>query len=185
VFSECTSLTSGIIPNSATNIGEWAFAYCSNLTSVTIPNRVASIGQLAFFYCTSLTNVYFQGNAPTVDGAAGGADTTVFAGETGKVYYMPGTTGWTNTFGGWPTAQWFRPTPAILGVGNGLGVQGNRFNFTVSWATNTSVIIQACTNLANPVWTPIATNALSGGVVNFSDFTWTNAPGRFYRVSSQ
>jgi hypothetical protein len=65
------------------------------------------------------------------------------------------------------------------------GVGGVLFNFTVSWATNTSVIIQACTNLANPVWTSIATNALSNGVANFSDSKLTNSPSRFYRACSQ
>ena len=52
-FVECTSLTSVIIPNSVTSIGNYAF-YHSSLTSVTIPNSVTSIGDLAFSY-TSLT----------------------------------------------------------------------------------------------------------------------------------
>jgi hypothetical protein len=66
-----------------------------------------------------------------------------------------------------------------------VSAKSNQFYFTISWATNTAVIILASTNLANPVWTPIATNALSQGVVNFSDSSWTNAPTRFYRVRSQ
>jgi hypothetical protein len=135
-----------------------------------------------FFDCASLTKALFQGNAPTVNY---GADTTVFFGESGTVYYLPGTTGWTNTFGGWPTAPWYQPNPQILGNGNGLGVQSNQFSFTISWATNISVVVEACSNLANPVWMPVATNALSNGAYTFSDPQWTNYPSRFYRVRSQ
>ena len=36
--SSCRSLKKVTIPNSVTNIGNYAFAYCSDLTSVTIPN---------------------------------------------------------------------------------------------------------------------------------------------------
>ena len=54
-FSNCTSLTSVIIPNSVTSIGDWAFRNCSKLTSVTIPNSVTSIGDCAFEFCFSLT----------------------------------------------------------------------------------------------------------------------------------
>jgi hypothetical protein len=46
-------------------------------------------------------------------------------------------------------------------------------------------LVQATTNLANPVWTPLATNPLVGGMNYFSDPKWTNYPRRFYRVRSQ
>ena len=51
-FSRCKSLTSIIIPNSVTSIGEDAFRYCNNNNlSITIPNSVTSIGESAFRYC--------------------------------------------------------------------------------------------------------------------------------------
>jgi hypothetical protein len=128
---------------------------------------------------------YFQGNAPTVDGASGITDTTVFSNETGTVYYQAGTTGWGATFGGWPTALWSNSRPLILDAGHGLGVRSNAFTFTVSGTTNATVIVQTCTNLSPPVWTPIFTNSLSNGVFNFSDADWTNAPQRFYRAVTQ
>ena len=56
VFSECSNLTSIIIPNSVTHIGG-SFSGCTSLTSVTIPNSVVSIGDNAFYGCTSLTNL--------------------------------------------------------------------------------------------------------------------------------
>jgi hypothetical protein len=66
-----------------------------------------------------------------------------------------------------------------------LGAQDNQFSFTVTWVPNASVIVQACTNLADPVWIPVATNTLTDGVLNFSDSQWTNTVQRFYRVCSE
>jgi hypothetical protein len=147
------------------------------LTDVTIPNSVISIGADAFSYCTSLSSVYFQGNAPTLGG------TNVFNNDTVTIFYLPGTTGWGSAFAGRPTAVWTLPYPLILN--SSLGVQSNGFGFTVSWATNLSVVVEAFTDLKNPKWLPVTTNALNNGVVNFTDPQWTNYPRRFYRVRSQ
>jgi hypothetical protein len=62
-------------------------------------------------------------------------------------------------------------------------VQTNQFSFIISWATNGTVVVEACTDLANPVWLPLQTNALTNGSFSFSDPQWTNYPGRFYRIS--
>jgi len=51
-------------------------------------------------------------------------------------------------------------------------------------SANISVVVEACTNLANPVWQPMQTNALTGGTSYFSDAKWTNYHSRFYRISS-
>ena len=56
-FSNCASLTSITIPNSATEIGYGAFSGCTNLTSITIPNSVTEIGGSAFYDCISLTSI--------------------------------------------------------------------------------------------------------------------------------
>ncbi|MCD7708267.1 MAG: leucine-rich repeat domain-containing protein [Clostridiales bacterium] len=56
-FYYCNSLTSVMIPDSVTSIGHNAFFSCSRLTSVTIPDSVISIGVDAFAYCNSLTSV--------------------------------------------------------------------------------------------------------------------------------
>ena len=176
-FFDCSSLTNVAIGNSTTNISYSAFNRCVSLSSVTIPNSVASIGRGAFQYCTDLHSAFFQGNAPS-------ADSTVFQNDSGIAYYLPGTTGWSSTLGGWPTALWYQPQPMILGNGYGLGATSNEFGFTISWATNISVVIEACTNLANPIWNPVATNTLVNGTNYFSDPQWTNYPGRFYRLRS-
>jgi len=109
----------------------------------------------------------------------------VFSGDANAtVYYLPGTTGWDATFGELPTALWFLPNPLILNFGPGFGVQSNRFGFIICWATNHPVVVEACTNPGNPVWSPVATNTLTGGASHFSDPQWTNYPARFYRLRS-
>jgi hypothetical protein len=180
-FSDCNSLTNVTITNGVASIGDYAFVGCTSLPGVTIPASVTSIGETAFYNSTNLTAANFQGNAPPDNGSA-------FAGDSrATVYYLPGATGWGATFGSRPTALWTLPYPVILGGANGstnLGVQNNRFGFKVSWATNVPVVVLAATNLANPVWTPVATNSLTNGAFYFNDPKWTNYPGRFYRLRS-
>lgn len=180
VFPAGNTTTSYSVPKNVTSIGYYAFTGCTGLTSVNIPSSVTSIADYAFLGCNNLTETYFQGSAPS-------ADSTVFLGDAGIVYYLPGTIGWTNTFGGLPTALWYQSAPLILNSASGntnFGVQNNQFGFTVSWATNLSVVIQAATNLANPIWTSLSTNAFTNGTFYFNDPKWTNYPGRFYRISA-
>ena len=132
-------------------------------------------------YCTSLTGVYFNGNSPSL----GGSVWSAFTGDNNAtVYCLPGTTGWGSTFGGRPTALWLLPNPLILNNSSSFGVQSNGFGFIISWATNIPVVVEACTNLAYPSWSLVATNILTGGSSYFSDLEWTNYPTRLYRLRS-
>ena len=56
-FYGCESITSITILDSVTSIGKDAFIYCANLTSVTIGDSVTSIGNFAFSNCDSLTSI--------------------------------------------------------------------------------------------------------------------------------
>ena len=182
-FYDCIGLTSVTFPNSVNSIGTNAFYFCSSLTSVTIGNGVTNIRDMAFNSCAKLTGVFFQGSPPSL-----GSDVFyVYGGNQATVYYLPGTTGWGapgTLFGDCPTALWFLPNPLILNSNPSFGVKTNRFGFIISWATNIPVVVESCTNLANPGWYPVATNTLTGGLSYFSDPDWTNYPGRFYRLRS-
>ena len=63
-FLACESITSIAIPEGVTSIGNEAFKKCSGLTSITIPGSVTSIGDAAFSGCSGLTSVTI-GNSVT------------------------------------------------------------------------------------------------------------------------
>jgi len=63
-------------------------------------------------------------------------------------------------------------------------VKTNAFGFIVSWATNLSVVVEACPDLVSSVWLPVGTNTLIDGWFYFSDPQWTSHPARFYRIRS-
>jgi hypothetical protein len=173
-FVGCSSLTSVTVAEGVLGIGYWAFAYCTHLRSIILPSSLA-YAEYAFIGCDSVTGAYFRGNAPSC---------TTLGFEAGpNVYYLPGTIGW-DTFP-YPTAPWVLPYPVILTSSPSFGVQTNSFGFTVSWATNVPVVVEASTSLNNPAWIPVATNTLINGTSYFSDHDQVNHPSRFYRVRAQ
>jgi len=158
-----------------TDIGSWVFEGCANLTSIVIPGSVTNIGNYAFLFCTNLSSVYFLGDAP----AAGIA---VLANDPGATaYYMAGRTGWSSTYQRIPAVLW---NPLIQTKDGHFGVQNNQFGFNITGTTNIPIMVQACTNLANPVWTPLLNATLTNGSFHFSEPLQPNIPARYYRITS-
>jgi hypothetical protein len=213
-FYECSSLPDITIPATVSNIGYSVFLSCSSLAAIlvetenpiygsangmlihmadgqliqcpegktgniTIPAEVVDIADYAFYNCTGLTGLYFEGDAPFLG-------TDVFEGVTATVYYLAGTDGWGTTYGGLLAVLW---NPQIQ-LGNGFGMGAGGFGFIVEGTNDYTVVVEACTNLLNGVWVPVATNALSGGLFSFIDPQAgstgspqaTNYSRRFYRL---
>ena len=149
---------------------------CLNLTSVTVPNSVTNIGNYEFYDCPSLTGVYFQGNVPT---------TGLYERFQVKQCYRLLFVGHHGLGDRRLTVLWrccrilrCRPAePAFRSADEPVWLQHHRQQQLV-------IVVEASTNLANPVWIPLQTNTLNGSQVYFSDPQWTNYHGRFYRLSS-
>lgn len=69
-FSDCTKLTSVILPNAVVSIDSCAFRDCTALTSITIPDNVTFIGGAAFYNCTSLKSVSIPDSVTSIDSQA-------------------------------------------------------------------------------------------------------------------
>ena len=65
-FYHCSSLTSVTIPYSVTYIRMNVFAGCTDLTSIEIPNSVTSIGATAFYKCKSLITVTIPNSVTSI-----------------------------------------------------------------------------------------------------------------------
>ena len=160
-----------------------AFGGSTGLVSVTIPSSVSQIGWGAFMGCPALTNVFFLGNAPDADNTG-----SVFLGDTNAtVYYLPGTTGW----GDWqpilgPPLRYpnyeYRPTLLWNPQAQSPALRSGQFSFDITGTPDIPIVIEAATNLTNGAWVPLQTGLLSGGLLHFTDPSWTNFPARFYRI---
>jgi hypothetical protein len=158
--------------------GGRAFDNCTNLTNVTIGAGVTNLAYWMFAYCNNLTNVFFQGNAPVASGDPEDGTNVFYSPQI--CYYSPGTTGWSNTYQEVPAVLW---SPLIQTGNSNFGVQNNQFGFDITGTAAIPIVVQACTNLANPVWLPVVTNTLTNGTFYFSDANWTNYHNRFYRLN--
>jgi len=142
-----------------------------------IGDGVTNIWSYAFSYCTNLTSAYFAGNSPSPSNLGYqpfNNDSNV------TVYYLPGTTGWGNTFTYAPSVPAVLWNPLIQTGDNSFGVKNNQFGFNITGANNFTVVVEVCTNLGNPVWTPLKIVTLTNGSYYFSEPFQPNTSARFY-----
>jgi hypothetical protein len=94
---------------------------------------------------------------------------------------LPGVTGWSNTFAGLPAVLW---NPFIQTGDGSFGVRTNYFGFDITGTANIPIVVEACVNLTNPVWTALQSLTLTNGLFYFREPAQTGMTGRYYRISS-
>jgi serpin B len=71
--------------------------------------------------------------------------------------------------------------PLIQANAGSFGLRNQQFGFAVV-GTNSTLVVEACTNLEGGMWFPVQTLTLTNGSGFFSEPWLANSPGRFYRV---
>lgn len=62
----CQDLTTVILPNTITSIGNRAFSYCTGLESISLGNGVTTINTMAFAACSTLTAIVLPSSVTTM-----------------------------------------------------------------------------------------------------------------------
>ena len=129
-FDGCSGLKSVTIGNSVTEIGDFAFFGCSGLTSVTIPNSVTSIGVNAFYNCSGLTTVFIPKSVIVI-----GVD--AFSGVTATIYCeiksIPDD--WSSLWYKGKVVWGYKPTPVTETAANAVNIYARGKNIVVENAT--------------------------------------------------
>jgi hypothetical protein len=207
-FAFCSSLSRMPIPASVITISANAFVGCSGLEAFcvagnnadfsslegvlfnknqttlilcptkksgifTVPASVTAIDDCAFCECSLLSGLYFKGAMPSIsDNAFSGATQLV-------VYYAGQANGWGASFGGSSAVSWNPQAKA----GSTFGVVDGNFGFDIVNEGSPVVVVEACDNIAEGVWTSVATNTLTGGSSRFEDSDSAKHASRFYRFA--
>jgi len=141
------------------------------VVSVILPASLTVIETGAFDGADALQRLFFSGDAPS-------AAADALAGSTATVYYLPGTSGWSASFGGRQALLWnpAAADDAAFGFLDGL------FGFTLTGTALIPVRVQATTNLRSAVWSSVTNTAIgAAGTVDVRDPESTAHAARFYR----
>lgn len=82
-FRSLSNAVTITVPNSVTSLGDYAFAYCTSMTSFIMPTQVTTIPQFAFYNCSGLKYFATGNTVTTIMGYA-------FSGCTGMTYILIG-----------------------------------------------------------------------------------------------
>ena len=74
-------ITTVVVEEGVTTVGNYAFYGCSNLTSVCLPESLTTIGTYAFNGCYALDSIYFAGRRTTFSGNPFSSKPTVYCYE--------------------------------------------------------------------------------------------------------
>lgn len=171
-FYRCTALSEVDFGTGLSEIESYAFAN-TGLENITLPADLEILGNYAFSSCSDLLGVYCRGNAPTEE------LNLFYRSELVTVYRLPEATGWGAVYAGRPVVIW-NPT---IQAGASMGMYTEGFGFDLAGAGTEMVVVEACTNLANGVWEPIAITNLTDGAWSFRDSGSTNYNSQYYRLS--
>ena len=114
-FAKCEKITSVIMPDTITSIGQSAFICCVNLEKVMLSRNLTDIRHMAF--CVRLPNTYTTTKLKTIVargrpiGAYNGSTTIIISSETVTVYANPEYT-WPSTWF-YKDVKYYDPIPAI------------------------------------------------------------------------
>jgi hypothetical protein len=67
--------------------------------------------------------------------------------------------------------------------GPSFGVSNNQFGFNITGTANIPIVVEATTDLASSIWTPLITLTLTNGSFYFTDPLSANISNRYYRIS--
>jgi len=90
------NLNSITLSNNLISIGREAFSNCYNLTSIIIPSSVTNINANAFYDCRNLIEVKFLGDAPTLGDEMYGPTAFGSCSPNLKIYYLHDKVGFTD-----------------------------------------------------------------------------------------
>ncbi len=69
-FMSCVALSSVSLPGSITSVGEGAFSMCTALTSITIPESITTIEANAFYGCSTLATISLGNKVESIGASA-------------------------------------------------------------------------------------------------------------------